>query len=215
MTEPMDYTTAFGARIREVSGRVRGGKPTRVVRSSRTYPLDEAGLWVIVTNRDSISRWFLPISGDLRLGGRYQLEGNAGGIITRCDAPEALDVTWEFQGNVSWVMVRLSSEADGTLLTLEHEMLEDEESESHWAQYGPGATGLGWDLSFLGLGLHIDSDGGAVDREAAAAWMASEAGRRCIHAGAGAWARAHIAAGEDPRIAYGMAERTAAAYTAA
>ena len=24
-------------------------------------------------------RWFLPISGELRLGGRYQLTGNAGG----------------------------------------------------------------------------------------------------------------------------------------
>ena len=210
----MDYTTAFGARFREVSGRVRGGKPTRVVRASRTYPTDETDLWDALTNRDRIPRWFLPISGDLRPGGRYQLEGNAGGTITRCDAPEALDVTWEFQGIVSWVMVRLSSEADGTLLTLEHEMPKDEESEAHWAQYGPGATGVGWDLSFLGLGLHIDSGGGAVDREAVAAWMGSDAGRRCIHDGAGAWAKAHIAAGEDPRIARGMAERTTAAYTA-
>ena len=30
---------------------------------------------------ERIPRWFLPVSGDLRLGGRYQLEGNAGGEV--------------------------------------------------------------------------------------------------------------------------------------
>jgi hypothetical protein len=30
----------------------------------------------------------LPISGHLRLGGRYQLKGNSGGEITACDPPD-------------------------------------------------------------------------------------------------------------------------------
>ena len=147
----MDYSTAFGARFREVSGRMRDGTPTRVVHASRIYPTDQADLWDALTNRDRIPRWFLPISGDLRLGGRYQLEGNAGGTITRCDVPEALDVTWEFAGNTSWVIVRLSSEADGTLLTWEHEMLKDEAGEAHcsiwtwcdWGGLGPVLPGTG------------------------------------------------------------------------
>jgi uncharacterized protein YndB with AHSA1/START domain len=42
-----------------------------------------------------IPRWFLPIAGDLRLGGRFQLEGNAGGEITECRPPRRLAVTWE------------------------------------------------------------------------------------------------------------------------
>ena len=135
----MDDMNAFGAEFREVGGRMRDGKPTRVVRASRKYPSDQADLWDALTNGDRIPRWFLPISGDLRPGGRYQLDGNAGGTIERCDAPEALDVTWEFERNVSWVFVRLSYEADRSFLTLEHEMLKDEEGEAHWAQYGPGA----------------------------------------------------------------------------
>ena len=31
-----------------------------------------------------------PISGDLRLGGRYQLQGNAGGEILVCEPPQHL-----------------------------------------------------------------------------------------------------------------------------
>ena len=209
----MDYNSAFGVEFREVDGRLRDGKPTRVVRATRTYPTEQADLWDALTNGDRIPRWFLPVSGDLRPGGRYQLEGNAGGTIIRCDPPSALDVTWEFAGNVSWVIVRLLSEADGTLLTLEHEMPKDEEAEAHWAQYGPGATGVGWDGSFLGLGLHIGSGGDAVDREAYAVWAASDAGKRFMTGSAEAWASAHIAAGEDPLTARSMAERTAAFYT--
>ncbi len=215
MIEPMDYATGVGIEFREVNGRMRDGKPTRVVRASRTYRTDQADLWDALTNSERIPLWFVPISGDLRLGGRYKLEGNAGGTITLCDAPAALDVTWEFQGNVSWVIVRLSSEADRTLLTLEHEMLMDEDGEAHWAQYGPGATGVGWDLSFLGLGLHIDSGGDAVAGEAGAAWMTSDTGKQFMRDSAEAWGKAHIAAGEDSQIACSMAERTAAAYTGA
>ena len=52
----------------------------------------------------------MPVSGDLRLGGRFQLQGNAGGGITRCAPPRHLAVTWEFGGQVSWVDVRLFEE---------------------------------------------------------------------------------------------------------
>lgn len=72
---------------------------------------------------------------------------------------------------------------------------------------------MGWDGSFLGLGLHIGSGGDAVDREAYAVWAASDAGKRFMTGSAEAWASAHIAAGEDPLTARSMAERTAAFYT--
>ena len=39
----------------------------------------------------------------------------------------------------------------------EHTMLKDEASEAHWKQFGPGATGVGWDLGFVGMGLHLES----------------------------------------------------------
>jgi hypothetical protein len=87
------------------------------------------------------------------------------------------------------------------------------DTDEHWARFGPGAVGVGWELSLLGLGRHIASGGVAVDRKAAGEWMASEAGKAFLCASAKAWAEAHAAGGADPKLAREMAERTAAAYT--
>lgn len=210
----MDYTHALGAEFHEVGERMQDGKPARVVKAFRTYPTDQDDLWDALTNSERIPRWFLPIEGDLCLGGHYQLEKNAGGTITRCDVPKALDLTWEYEGNVSWVSIRLEPDANGTRLILEHLMLKDEASEAHWTQYGPGATGVGWDLSFLGLGLHVENDGKVIDRKAEADWMASEHGKSFIRNCAEAWGNAHMSAGENSKTAHAMASHTANFYTA-
>ena len=118
----MDYSNALGVEYQEVKDATRDGQPARVVGGARTYATDIDDLWDALTNIKRIPRWFLPITGDLKLGGRYQLHGNAGGEITRCNPPEALDVTWEFADNVSWVTVRLEPDGNGARLTLEHTM---------------------------------------------------------------------------------------------
>ena len=102
----MDYGNALGIEYRLVKDAEHDGQPARVVSGARTYATSAEDLWDAVTNAERIPRWFLPITGDLKLGGRYQLEGNAGGEITRCESPEALDVTWEYAENVSWVTLR-------------------------------------------------------------------------------------------------------------
>jgi len=209
----MNYSSALGAEFREVRDVEHGGRPARAVEGSRLYSTEADDLWDALTNAERIPRWFLPIHGDLRLGGRYHLEGHAEGTITRCDPPEALDLTWEYAVNVSWVSLRLIPENAGVRLTLVHTMLKDEASEAHWQTYGPGATGVGWDLSFLGLGLHLDSGGGTIDREADEAWLASNQGKAFLRACAEAWGSAHAKAGEDPQIAQAMAGRTASFYT--
>ncbi len=208
----MDYSCALGAQLREVEERDRDGKPARVVAASRTYATSRTDLWDALTNAERISRWFLPITGDLKLGGRYELEGNASGEITRCDPPEAFDVTWEFAGNTSWVTVRLEHDGTGTRLSLEHTMLKDEDGEEHWRQFGPGATGVGWDLSFLVIAIHLESGGAAIDREANEALMASEPGRSFIRSCADEWSAAHVKSGEQSIVAREMARRTAQAY---
>ena len=63
---------------------------------------DSGGPLDAVTSAERIPRWFLPVSGRLELGGRYQLEGNAGGTIRRCERPSHLGLTWELGGDVSW-----------------------------------------------------------------------------------------------------------------
>jgi uncharacterized protein YndB with AHSA1/START domain len=206
------FTNPLGAEFRRFEDREHEGKPARVVVAARTYDTHTEDLWDALTNRERIPRWFLPIEGDLKVGGRYQLQGNAGGTITRCEPPQALDITWEFGGGMSWVTVRLEPEGERTRLTLEH-IVRASDVDEHWARFGPGAVGIGWDLTLRGMGLHLAGGGAPVDRQAVNGWMASEEGKAFMRASAKAWCEAHIAGGEDPEVARGMAERTAAAYT--
>ena len=209
MTDPRRL---IGAEFREVQAREHEGKPALVVIAARTYDTPVEDLWDALTNRERLPRWFLPIEGDLRLGGRYQLQGNAGGVITRCEPPEALDVTWEFGGGVSWVNLRLQPDGRGARLTLEHIAHREGIGEEHLQQFGPGAAGIGWDLGFLGLGLYL-AGGGERPPEADPAWMASDEAKALIRASGEAWGAAHAASGEDPEAAREKAERTIAAYT--
>jgi uncharacterized protein YndB with AHSA1/START domain len=64
----------------------------------RTYDATPEDVCDALTDPERLVRWFLPITGDLRVGGRYSLEGNAGGQIMHCDKPREIRVTWEFGG---------------------------------------------------------------------------------------------------------------------
>jgi uncharacterized protein YndB with AHSA1/START domain len=206
----IDVMHQISAVRRQVGTRVLEAGEARVVTVSQTYDAPVEDVWDACTNAERLPRWFLPVSGDLRPGGRYQLEGNAGGTIERCDAPTSLDATWEFGGEVSWVELRLTAEPDGgTRLQLEHVAHVDDE---RWAQYGPGAVGAGWDLALVGLAVHLAS-GEAVDRAEAEAWMGTADGRRFIATSSRLWGEAAAAAGDDEAAARAAAERTAAFYT--
>jgi uncharacterized protein YndB with AHSA1/START domain len=88
----------LGAVTRSVASLERDGKPARAVTLTRAYETTVQDLWDAVTNEERLPRWFLPIRGEFRVGGRYQLEGNAGGEILACEAPTHLAVTWEYDG---------------------------------------------------------------------------------------------------------------------
>jgi uncharacterized protein YndB with AHSA1/START domain len=176
---------------------------------SQVYPAPIDDVWDACTNPDRIPRWFLPVSGELRLGGRYQLEGNAGGTIERCDPPDSFAATWEYGGQVSWIEVRLAAQPSGeTRVELEHIAHVDD----RWSEFGPGAVGIGWDLSFMGLAIHLSS-GRTVDRQEGLAWTASDEGRRFMSLSSQEWCDASVAAGADADDAQAAAGRTMAAYT--
>ena len=207
----MECSNPLGIENRIVGDAQRDGQPVRIVSGARTFASDAKEIWDAVTNADRLGRWFAPISGDLKLGGRYQVEGNAGGEITQCRRFEFIEATWEFGKNLSWLTLRLEPDGNGTRVILEHAMAKNESSESHWEQYGPGATGVGWDLGFFGLGLHLEDE--AFDRKEAAAWAESEPGKDFIRNCAKAWGASHISSGAAPDLANAMAESTAKAYT--
>lgn len=207
----IDVTHQINAVRRRLGTRVLETGEARVMTIGQTYDATIDDVWDACTNPERIPRWFLPVSGELRLGGRYQLEGNAGGTVERCDPPKGFAATWEYGGEVSWIEVRLTPGAEGgTRFELEHTAHVDDE---RWAEFGPGATGVGWDLGFMGLALHLSS-GAAVDPQESAAWGASAEGREFMTLSSRLWCEENIAAGEDEAAARAAADRTTAAYTA-
>ncbi|WP_117000924.1 SRPBCC family protein [Desertimonas flava] len=206
-----DPVQLAGLVVREVRQGTRDGTPTRIAVARRTYATDQRDLWEAITSPERIPRWFLPVSGDLRVGGRYQLEGNAGGVVERCDEPDLFAVTWEMGPMVSWLTVRLVAAGAGTTLELTHEAHVDPDL---WTQFGPGAVGVGWDLALVGLGLHIDS-GRPVDPESGMAFTFTTAGKEFVQLAAARWAEAAVADGEEADAARAAAERTTHFYTVA
>ena len=161
---------------RRVGSRTLEAGEARTVTVTRVYDTPPEDLWDACTNPERIARWFLPISGDLREGGRYELEGNASGTIERCEPPSSVDATWEYGGQVSWIELRLTPEPDGrTRFALDHVAhVEDE----FWAQFGPGAVGVGWDQCVLGLGLYLSGSADLPERDAIEAWQTIRRGPR-------------------------------------
>ena len=209
MPTAIDPVTTAGLVNREVRDSTREGVPTKVAVARRTYAAERPDLWDALTSADRLPRWFLPVSGDLAVGGRYQLEGNAGGTVERCDAPESFAVTWELGDTVSWLTVRLTPADDGTTLELVHEAPVDPD---FWTRYGPGAVGVGWDLALVGLGLYLatSSDNDAAEFEK---WTLSPVGVEFVRLASTGWAEGAIASGEDAEQARAAGERTLAFYT--
>lgn len=204
-----DPVTLAGLVTREIRTGARDGAPTKIAVARRTYPTDQADLWQALTDPERIVRWFLPISGELTLGGHYQLEGNAGGVVEACDEPKRFAVTWEMGPQLSWVQVGLTATPEGTQLELTHEAPVDP---GFWAQYGPGAVGVGWDLAFVGLG-HYLSSGEPVDQNEALTLHTTPEGREFIGTTAAGWAEAAIGDGDDPDAARAAAANTVIFYT--
>ena len=207
----IDVVHQINAVQRRVGARTLEAGEARTVVVSQAYDAAIEDLWDACTSAERIPRWFLPVSGELKLGGRYQLEGNAGGTVERCDPPKSFFVTWEFGGQVSWVEVRLTAEGTArTRLEIEHIA---HVSDERWAEFGPGAVGIGWDSAILGLSLHL-SGAPAMSPAEGMAWARSDEGKRFMTLSGERWREAHVASGADETQAREMSERVIAAYTA-
>jgi uncharacterized protein YndB with AHSA1/START domain len=202
-----DLERHLGAVQRTVKSLERDGKPARAVILARSYDTDMADLWNALTSAERLPRRFLPVEGELKPGGRYQLKGNAGGTITECEPPARLGLTWEMMGQVSWVEVQLARESAGrTRLMLTHTAhLSD-----FWKQYGPGAVGVGWELGLMGLALHVADPQAKFDE---AQFSALPEAKPYMSASSEGWGEAAIASGEDAEQARAAVRATTAFYT--
>ena len=152
----MDVVDVVGATRREVRVAERDGQPARQVVATRTYPTDPEDLWDALTSAERIPRWFLPVTGDLRVGGRYQLEGNAGGEVHGVrPARGASRSRGSTGGEASWVDRLADTATAPTARSLELVHTGGRAGGVLGPVYGPGAVGIGWDLALLGLARHL------------------------------------------------------------
>jgi uncharacterized protein YndB with AHSA1/START domain len=215
----VDVQSQLTAVSRGIHTEDREGQPSYVQTLEQAYPAPIDDVWEAVTTPERIARWFLPVSGELALGGRYQLEGNAGGEVLECipptDGAAGYRITWEFGGGVSWVSIRLVSEGEKTRFVLEHVARVADMPAQMWETYGPGATGVGWDGGLLGLGLHLGATEGSLSPGEAEAWAVTDEGKAFYRGSADAWAAAHVDSGADPEHAAKNADATYGFYTGA
>jgi uncharacterized protein YndB with AHSA1/START domain len=172
----IDIASQLEAIHREVATRpIDSGEGVSILlRRSYDAPIED--VWNAITDPDRMKRWFYAVSGDLRVGGTFQLEGNAGGEILRCEPPSLLRVT--FGGPTSLVELRLSADEDrDTVLELEHTV------PIEMAGGGVGAlyVGPGWDGAFMALGLFLRGEVSADPVAAANSPEAQQFSKQSVH----------------------------------
>ncbi|MDO5661790.1 MAG: SRPBCC domain-containing protein [Brachybacterium sp.] len=172
-----------------------------VTRISTGFGLAPAQLWPHLTRADHLAAWYGPVQGELEVGGRYEAIGGARGSIVRAAPPHYLELTYEYGNNVDSLVIRLDPEDDGTTkLSLRHTL---EVPRELFAQYGPGAGAVGWEIALLGLAAHVDGwrEVGITPPTPTPAWLTGEEGAAFVRAWSIRWAAASIAAGTDEQIA--------------
>lgn len=145
---------------RELGSRTIAAGDARTVLIRRRYDAEPEDVWGACTDPDRLRRWFLPVTGELRAGGHFDLAGNAHGDILQCEPPTLLAITWAYADRaVDEVRLRLTPDGDGTLLELEHASVSRlVEVDGRWidpvlndAASGLWGLGTGWELPLHGL----------------------------------------------------------------
>ncbi|MBF4550639.1 MULTISPECIES: SRPBCC domain-containing protein [unclassified Pseudoclavibacter] len=208
-TKPVSPAGASTDSLENVTRSVARDGTSHVVTLERDFANPPENIWGLCTTPEGLARWFEPAEGELRQGGRYRLtDSGTSGTIERCEANALMHLTWEYDGDVSRVSLALEPAGHGTRLTLRHVVADNE----HWAQYGPAATGIGWDGALLALAIAL-ADEDADVHATMSAFNDSDGGRRFVASAADRWCIAHLSAGADPDDAHESATRTAAFYT--
>jgi uncharacterized protein YndB with AHSA1/START domain len=143
-----DTASTAGVTDRAVGHRRIAAGEARTALLRRRYEAPIEDVWDACTVPDRLDRWFLKVTGDLRIGGSFSLEGNASGEILRCEPPRLLAVTWAYGDRpVDEVELRLSDAGAGaTILELEHATVSRMvEWDGQLVDVLPG-VGSGWEL---------------------------------------------------------------------
>jgi uncharacterized protein YndB with AHSA1/START domain len=100
------------------------------LRLTRRYAAAPAEVWSVLTDPGSLARWLAVPRAELRRGGRFELELSRQGCVQarvrEVEPGRVLELDWRLDGEgPSVVRFELSEEEGGTVLVLEHRLIEE------------------------------------------------------------------------------------------
>jgi uncharacterized protein YndB with AHSA1/START domain len=127
----------------------------RVAVFTRTYETTVEDLWDACTSPERLRRWYVPVTGELRLGGTIQQVNMGSGTILVCDAPHLLKLS--LGDGADEIELRLSAgPADGTAtLELQHATTLDSHEIGGQMYDAIFCMGGGYYPRLLALDLHL------------------------------------------------------------
>lgn len=91
----------------------------RVAVMKRTYDATVEDVWSACTDPERLARWYVPVTGDLRVGGTFEQQNMGSGEIVACEAPSHLRLS--LGGGADEIELWLREVGDGmTELEIQH-----------------------------------------------------------------------------------------------
>jgi uncharacterized protein YndB with AHSA1/START domain len=133
--------------------RIAAGE-ARVAVFTRRYDAPVEDVWDACTNPERLARWYVPVSGDLRMGGTFEQAMMGSGRIVGCEPPRALSLS--LGGGADEIELRLAPAQDGgTLLELQHATTLDQHEIGGTMFDAIYCMGGGYYPRLRALGLHL------------------------------------------------------------
>jgi uncharacterized protein YndB with AHSA1/START domain len=127
----------------------------RVAVFTRSYETTVEDLWDACTDPVRLRRWYVPVSGDLRVGGTFEQVNMGSGTILVCEPPHMLKLS--LGGGADEIELRLSpGTEDGTaVLELQHATTLDSHEIGGQMYDAIFCMGGGYYPRLLALDLHL------------------------------------------------------------
>lgn len=108
------------------------------VRLTRRYDASPAEVWAALTDTDSVARWLAPaVALELRPGGAFALANGVDARVREVEPERVLELDWRFADeDPSIVRFELAADGDGTLLSLDHQQIDERFGMTYISRWG-------------------------------------------------------------------------------
>jgi len=152
-----ETTGPFVEPHREVRHKQIAAGKARAAVFRRSYDAPIEDVWEACTNPDRLRRWFLPVTGDLHLGGAFNLGGFLDCEVLRCEPPRLLTFSQAYEDlPVDEIELRLFLGDDGaTVVELAHATVSQTFEWDGRLVDALSLTGTGWEPGLVALELFL------------------------------------------------------------